>query len=114
MTFILALYAAILSTFLFGRWVRLEIIRWRAKKAIFIDGFPPEREAFIKEHPIRSALTPLGEALKDMKDEGELEGDVVREFELEMDRLERSDVEESVEEREWREEENIRLRHQRR
>ena len=111
MTLILALYAAILSTFLFGRWVRMVIARRRLSQFIIEENLSPEKEIFIKEHPI---LPPLREALKDMKDEGVLKGDVISAFETELERIERDEVEESVEEREYREEENIKLRHQRR
>ena len=111
MTFILALYAAILSTFLFGRWVRMVIARRRLSQFIVEENLSPEKEIFIKEHP---PLTPLRQAIIDLKDEGMLEGDVVSEFENELERIERGEIEESVEEREWREEENIKLRHQRR
>lgn len=87
------------------------IARRRVNQSIIEENLSPEKEVFLREHP---PLTPLGEALKDMKDEGVLEGDVISAFETELERIERDEVEESVEEREYREEENIKLRHQRR
>jgi len=106
-TFILSLYSAILTTFLFGRWLRLVIARRRVNQSIIEENLSLGKEVFLREHP---PLTPLGEALKDMKDEGVLEGDVISAFEIELERIERDEVEESVEEREYREEEMTKLK----
>ena len=107
-TFLLALslYSAILSTILFIRWMRLLILRRNAKRYIEAENLSSEKQAFITEHP----LTPLGQVIKDMRDE--LEGEVVRGFEAELEREESEEVEESIEEREWKEEEMIKQKRQ--
>lgn len=95
--FILSLYSAILSTFLFGRWVRTAIIRRQVRIRLKREMVSPEREAFLKAHP--PVLLP---SLK--REEIELEGEVVRGFEVEIDWMEKEEIEETVEEREYREE----------
>lgn len=100
---VLSLYSAILSTFLFGRWVRTVIIRSQVKRKLKREMASPEWKAFLEKHPPTNPIPP--QINKD-----EMEGEVVRGFEVELDRMESEEVEESVEEREWREEEMIKLR----
>ena len=104
-TLVLAIYASIISTILLARWVRLLILKRSVKRQIERDNLLPIKQEFLVEHP---PLTPYGQALKDMKEE--IEGVVVRGFETEMDRMESEEVEESVEEREYREEEMTRFK----
>lgn len=98
---ILSLYSAILSTILFIRWVRLLILRRNVKKRIEAETLSPSKQEFITEHP----LTPMGQAIKDIEEE--MEGEVIRGFEAEMERAESDEVEESVEEKEYRIEQDI-------
>lgn len=100
---IISIYSAILSTFLFGRWMRTLIrrsqVKWRLKQEMA----SPEWKAFLEKHP------PTSHPLPPVKEE-EIEGEVIRGFETELDQMESAEVEESVEEREWREEETIKLK----
>ena len=99
---ILSLYSAILSTFLFGRWVRTLIRRRQVKVGLKKEMDSPEWKTFLEKHP----PIPINHPLPQVK-EVELDGEVVRGFEIEMDRMESEEVEESIEEREWKEEEMI-------
>ena len=101
-TFILALYSATLSTILLIRWVRLSIRRRNVRTHIKEENLSSEKQDFILSHP----PSPMVDALSDMEEEGE----AIRGFEGEMEREKNVEIEESVEEREWREEEKIKHR----
>lgn len=100
---ILSLYSATLSTFLFGRWVRTFIIRSQVKQKLRREMASPEWKAFLEKHPPINPVPPR-------VNKDEMEGVVVCGFEIELDRMESEEVEESVEEREWKEEEMIKLK----
>lgn len=100
---ILSLYSATLSTILFVRWVRILIAKQNVREHIKEENLSPEKVEFISANP----LTPFGQAVKDMEEEGM----VIRGFETDLNREESEEVEESVEEREYQEEE--RIKHQR-
>ena len=74
------------------------ILRRRVREHLTVEMEPGVKQPFI------ASLPP---AFPRDFDE-EIEGDVVRGLELEMERLERDEIEESVEEREWFEEERVR------
>ena len=99
---ILLLYSVILSTFLFGRWIRTVVRRRQVRVRLKKEMNSPEWKTFLEKHPPIPTNHPLPQV-----EEVELDGEVVRGFEIEMDRMESEEVEESVEEREWREEEMI-------
>jgi len=105
--FLLSLYSAILSTFLFARWIRLSIARKRASLAIQEDLLPIQKEAFIIAHPLSAkidaekALTEETEKEK-MKDQIFMSG-----LEMELELAEADEVQESVEEREYVEEQKL-------
>ena len=102
LTLLLSIYASIISTILFARWVRLVILKRDVRRQIEKDNLSPEKQEFITEHP---PISFLGQVFT--KVEEEMEGEVVRGFETELDRMESEEVEESVEEREYQEEEMI-------
>jgi len=104
LTLLLSIYASIISTILLARWVRLLILKRNARRQIEKDNLSPEKQEFIGKHP------PIytEQVIKAMQEE--MEGVVVRGFEAELDRMESEEVEESVEEREYREEVMINLK----
>ena len=93
---LLSIYASIISTILFARWMRLLILKRNVRKQIERDSVSPEKQEFLVKHP------PIFVEQKE-----EMEGMVVTGFEVEMDRMESEEVEESIEEREYQEEEMI-------
>lgn len=105
---ILSLYSAILSTILFVRWMRILIARRNVKEHIKEENLSPEKVEFLTAYP-PLPLTPFGQAIKDITEE--MDGEVIRGFETDLNREESEEFEETVEEREWREEEKI--KHQR-
>lgn len=74
------------------------ILRGRMRRHLVEEVKPEVKQAFI------ASILPL------IQVEAELDGDVVRGMEMEMERLERDEIEESIEEREWKEEQNLNQR----
>ena len=97
LSFILSIYAAILSTILMVRWIRLGVVRRKVSRQLAAERSRDEqttKEAFI--HPFPPPLFSINQP--------EEEGEVTPATELDVE-FERSEVDEpSVEEREWEEE----------
>jgi len=106
-TFLLSLYAAILSTFLFARWIRLSVARKRASHAIREDLLPIQKEAFINAHPLSAEIDAKKDLAEKMEEEKMKDQIFMSGLEMELERVEADEIRESVEEREYGEEQKL-------